>query len=123
MNPSQRPRVSPMDAIQLGATIGVGRAIRQLQESMMAQFETLNSAVEELSESVDNLVTRLESATVEDPAVQQAIDDTVAKVKEIQSRIDGIAAGASGETPAEGEPPAPNQDLPSDQPVVDHRRR
>lgn len=74
----------------------------------MAQFEALNSTIEELSGSVDNLIERLEAATVEDPAVQAAIDEAVAKIKEVQGRIDGIA----------GDPNAPRVDntLPGDLP-------
>lgn len=62
----------------------------------MAQFETLNTAIDELSSSVDELVARLESATVEDPAVQAAIDEAAARIKEVQGRIDGLAGGGGG---------------------------
>lgn len=78
----------------------------------MAEFETLNTAIDALSTSVDDLVARLDAATVEDPAVQAAIDEAVSRIKEVQGRIDALAGGGAE---------APNQDLPGDQPVVDHR--
>ncbi len=83
----------------------------------MAQFENLNTAIDGLSESVDNLVSRLESATVEDPAIQQQVDEAVERIKEVQGRIDGIAAGGgTGETPSA-------EQLPADTgPQVEHRK-
>jgi len=62
----------------------------------MAQFEALNEALDGISQSVDDLVARLEGATVEDPAVQQQIDEAVNRIAEVQGKIDAIAAGASG---------------------------
>lgn len=83
----------------------------------MAQFESLNTALDELSGSVDSLVERLEAATVEDPAVQASIDEAVTKIKDVQSRIDAIG----GEAGEEGEPPTAEQ-LPADTgPQVEHR--
>lgn len=109
-------RPDPLDVVQLGATIGVGRSIRQLEANIMAQFDNLNTALDELSGSVDELVSRLESATVEDPAVQASIDEAVTRIKEVQSRIDAIGGE---ETP--GEPPTAEQ-LPADTgPQVEHR--
>lgn len=85
----------------------------------MAEFDTLNTAIDELSGSVDKLIERLEAVEVEDPAVQAAIDEATAKIKEVQGRIDGIGEAGGEETP--GEPPTAEQ-LPADTgPQVEHR--
>jgi hypothetical protein len=112
--PKPRRKPKPIDVAQLGATIAVGQAVKQLGEDTMAQFETLNTAIDSLSESVDSLVSRLESATVEDPAVQAAIDEAVARINEVQARIDGLHPG-SGTAPS-GSEPHPDQTLPGDLP-------
>jgi hypothetical protein len=62
---------------------------------------------------VDNLVERLESATVEDPATQEAIDAAVERIAEVQGRIDAIAGG--GSTPEVSQPIADTG------PQVEHR--
>ena len=108
----------PIDVAQLGATVAVGRSVRQLEETVVANFDTLNKAIDDLSTSVDNLVTRLESATVEDPAIQQQIDDAVSRINELQTRVDSIGSGsaASGGTPEVSHPIADTG------PQVEHRK-
>lgn len=94
MSPPKR-QPDAIDVVQLGATVAVGRGLRQLEAEIMAQFETLNTALDDLSTSVDELVTRLGEVTVEDPAVQASIDEAVARITEVQGRIDAIAAAAA----------------------------
>jgi len=66
----------------------------------MAQFDNLNTAIEALDGSIDDLVKRLEAATVEDPAVQASIDEAVTRINDVRARVEAIA----GETPTGDEP-------------------
>jgi outer membrane murein-binding lipoprotein Lpp len=105
----------------LALAIVRARKNKERWEQLMAQFEDLNTAIDGLSESIDSLASRLEGATVEDPAVQAQVDAAAARIRELQSTVDGIAADGGTET---GEPPVVDNTLPNpdDQPHVEHRK-
>lgn len=82
----------------------------------MAQFEALNDAIAGLDGAIDDLVTRLEGASVEDPETQAKIDEAVTRITEVRGRIDAIAGGG-----AEPATPEVSQPIADTGPQVEHR--
>jgi hypothetical protein len=100
-------------AANLIVNVATLRGIRQLEAELMAQFDALNTALDDLGGSVDALVERLSTVTVEDPTTQASIDAAVVRIQDARARIDeitgtGPAAPATADVPSDTttEPPA-----------------